>query len=268
VWSFHWVCVSLSWQRGWQWREKSGPPCCQGSQANTTGEPSLLHGQFLFWSPFVSWAYKLGIYCCGTARPRRKGFLKVLSFQKLTSGAYREDTISLGFMVFLLQWAGLTGVECQPFICQETLLAVSQLWHARMVDSKWMSLVPCPSFISKVHGQGWSFCSTDQNLFSCEKIKEGMEKALWLWTWDLSSWFFTIMIKANSQSSQEFIDYCLDVAWELIGQRSFCQKSGWPPSLPLSEIDEVRLSNQRHFSEVTGKRKDCVICARKAAVES
>ena len=78
---------------------------------------------------------------------------------------------------------------------------------------------------------------------------------------------FIIMRKSNPQSTQEFIDYRINVASQLIGQRSFRGKAGRPPSLPLAEIDEKRLSNLRHSLEVTDARRDCAVCAKKASVQ-
>ena len=55
---------------------------------------------------------------------------------------------------------------------------------------------------------------------------------------------FIFMRKANPQSSLEFINFRLEVAHQLIGQRSFHQKAGRPPSLLLSETDENRLNDK------------------------
>ena len=78
---------------------------------------------------------------------------------------------------------------------------------------------------------------------------------------------FIIMKKANSQSTKEFITYRLEVARQLIGQRSFRQKTGRPPSLTLSETDEKRLNDKKHSLEVSDSRRDCVVCAKRASVQ-
>ena len=78
---------------------------------------------------------------------------------------------------------------------------------------------------------------------------------------------FIIMRKTNPQSSQEFIQFRLEVARQLIGQRSFRRKAGQPPSLPLSETDEKRLEDRRHALEVTDSRRDCAVCAKRAIME-
>ena len=74
--------------------------------------------------------------------------------------------------------------------------------------------------------------------------------------------FFIIMRKANPRLKQEFIDYQLKVASQLICQRSFLGRPGWPPSLPLTEKDEKRLNDQKHSVEVTDTRKDCSLCKK------
>ena len=84
-----------------------------------------------------------------------------------------------------------------------------------------------------------------------------------VWSGDLSD-SFIIMRKANPQSTQEFIDFRLEVAQKLITQRSFCRKAGRLPSLPLSETHEMRLTDKRHVLEWTDKRRVCAVCNKKA----
>ena len=78
---------------------------------------------------------------------------------------------------------------------------------------------------------------------------------------------FIIMRKTNPQSSQEFIQFRLEVAHQLIGHRSFQRKAGRPTSLPLSKTDEKRLEDRRHALEVTDSRRDCAVCAKRAIME-
>lgn len=130
--------------------------------------------------------------------------------------------------------------------------------------------VPCPPAqvdYQKYMGGVGLLDQLTKTFFSGQKIKESLEEAFRVWARVCLLDSFIIMGKANPQSSQEFIDFRLAVARQLIVQTSFRHKAGRPPSLPLSETDEKRLNDKRRVLEVTGIRRDCAVCAKKAIME-
>ena len=68
--------------------------------------------------------------------------------------------------------------------------------------------------------------------------------------------------------NQTLLDFCLELAAQLNDNHSFMKKSGRPPSLPQSQIDQLRLNYKSHEIAHMEKRLDCVMCAEVVKVNS
>ena len=68
--------------------------------------------------------------------------------------------------------------------------------------------------------------------------------------------------------NRTFLDFCLELAAQLIANQSFRKKIGRAPSLPESDIDSLRLNGKSHEISYKEKRLDCVVCAEVVRVNS
>ena len=179
-----------------------------------------------------------GIYCCGTVRAGRKGFPKDILIAKadekrLPRGHYQ---FRIHDQLVAMSWFDRRGVYLlstihPPKNPDGTLPTIPRKNGREQVD------VPCPPAQVDYQKYMGGVDLSDQLIKTFSVVRKsrkawkkllghGLEVCL------LDS--FIIMRKANPQSSQEFIDFRMEVARQLIGQRSFRRKSGRPPSLPPS----------------------------------
>ena len=212
-----------------------------------------------------------GIYCCGTVRAGRKGFPKDILIAKadekrLPRGHYQ---FRIHDQLVAMSWFDRRGVYLlstihPPKNPDGTLPTIPRKNGREQVD------VPCPPAQVDYQKYMGGVDLSDQLIKTFSVVRKSRKAWKKLLGYGLEVCLldsFIIMRKANPQSSQEFIDFRMEVARQLIGQRSFRRKSGRPPSLPLSEADEKRLNDRRHVLEVTDTRRDCAVCAKKAIVQ-
>ena len=212
-----------------------------------------------------------GVYCCGTVRSGRKGFPKDILIAKadekrLPRGHYE---FRVHDQLVAMRWFDRRGVYLlsaihPPKNPDGTLPTIPHKNGREQVD------VPCPPAQVDYQKYMGGVDLSDQLIKTFSVVRKSRKAWKKLLGYGLEFCLldsFIIMRKANPQSSQEFIDFRLEVARQLIGQRTFRRKSGRPPSLPLSEADEKRLNDRRHVLEVTDTRRDCAVCAKKAIMQ-
>lgn len=213
-----------------------------------------------------------GIYCCGTVRTGRKRFPKDIVISKadekrLQRGHYEWRAHG---QLIPMSWFDRRGVYLlstihPPKNADDSLPTVPRSnGRGERMD------VPCPPAQVDYQLYMGGVDLSDQLMKTFSVIRKSRKAWKKLFGYGLEICLldsFIIMKKANSQSTKEFITYRLEVARQLIGQRSFRQKTGRPPSLTLSETDEKRLNDKRHSLEVSDSRTDYVVCAKRASVQ-
>ena len=207
-----------------------------------------------------------GIYCCGTVRPGRKGFPKDTVISKadeklLQRGHYQWRAHG---QLIAMSWFNRCGVYLlstihPPKNADDTLPTVPRSnGRGERID------FPCPPAQVDYQLYMGGVDLSDQLIKTSSAIRKSRKTWKKLFGYGLEICLldsFIIMKTANSQSTKEFITYRLEVARQLIGQRSFRQKAGRPPSLTLSETEEKRLNDKKHSLEVSDSRRDlCCVC--------
>ena len=207
-----------------------------------------------------------GIYCCGTVRFGRKGFPKDIVIAKADEKRLprRHYQFRTHNQLVAMSWFDKRGVYLlstihPPKNPDGALPTVPRKNGREQVD------VPCPPAQVDYQKYMGGVDLSDELIKTFSVVRKSRKAWKKLLGYGLEVCLldsFIIMRKANPQSSR------LEVARQLIGERSFHRKAGRLPSLPQCATDEKSLNDKRHVLEVTATRKDCAVCAKKAIIEN
>jgi hypothetical protein len=212
------------------------------------------------------------IYCCGTVKANRKGFPQDIVIPKrqerhLARGHYQWRMSDKKLLA--MSWFDKRPVYLLSTIHPPKNDDGSLPNAQRKVRNGQPIAVPCPPAHCDYQKYMGGVDLLDQLIKNFSVIRKSKKAWKKLFGYGLEVCLLDsfIIMKQVSQSPKEFVEYRLEIARELIGNRSFRKKAGRPAVRRASARDETRLNDNKHEIQVCNRRRDCVVCAKKAHEE-
>ena len=202
--------------------------------------------------------FKGGIYACGTIRSNRVGFPKSLVVTKR-----EENTLDRGHY----RWLAFDQLLAALWFDKRPVYLISTI-HPPYVDNNPGQMlevirhgpdgteihVPCPpaEFDYRQYMRGVDH--GDQVMKTHNAARKSRKAWKKLFSYGLEISIMNAFIIEDSfqphsrpgHCNRTFLDFCLELAAQLIANQSFRKKIGRAPSLPESEIDSLRLNGKSH----------------------